>query len=162
MYTTTLPHKITLDFSGGKFATATLTEVTQIRDAAGNLLAEKFGEPGPLPLPLAEEILGKINRDLLATIAERDAEIVALSTAPAASQEPPPASIVAETITKLHAAFSSTLPGDVQVAFAMPYAIVRVLVEAEQWQLAAAVIQSVAVPPELEEAKAGLISILPL
>lgn len=68
----------------------------------------------------------------------------------------------AEIIRQLHAAFTATLPPEAQVDFAVPYAIVRVLVEAGQFALAAAVIEGVTVPPELEEAKAGLVAILPL
>ena len=66
-----------------------------------------------------------------------------------------------DVISALHEAFVETLPPESQPAFASAYAIVRVLVEAEQWQLARATIASVEVPPELTEARDGLLEIIP-
>lgn len=72
----------------------------------------------------------------------------------------PPEPATPPLISALHAAFTSTLPPEAQVAFAAPYAIVRTLVQADQMQLAADYIASVPVPPELEAAKAALIALI--
>lgn len=65
-----------------------------------------------------------------------------------------------DILTQLNAAFKSALPPEAQASFAMPYAIVRVLVQSGEIELARAVISSIDVPPELAEAKAGLLALL--
>jgi hypothetical protein len=65
-----------------------------------------------------------------------------------------------DLLDQLNSAFKTALEPEAQAAFAAPYAIVRVLVEADELDLARAVIVGIEVPPELEEARAGLLAIL--
>jgi len=64
-----------------------------------------------------------------------------------------------DLLDQLNTAFKTALPPEAQAAFAAPYAIVRVLVEADELELAKAVISGIEVPEELQEAKAGLLAL---
>ena len=66
-----------------------------------------------------------------------------------------------DILAEMNAAFQTALPPEVRPMFAAPYAIVRVLVQAEQYDLARASIAGIEVPPELEEAKAHLLTLIP-
>jgi len=88
-------------------------------------------------------------------LAAKDAEIAALRNLPV-----PEAPLSPPIISQLNAAFESALTPEQRIAFAAPYAIVRSLVEAGQMVLAAGYIASVAVPLELEAAKAELLQLL--
>lgn len=67
-----------------------------------------------------------------------------------------------DTLGLLNEAFQSSVPSDLLLSLAEQYAIVRVLIEAEQYELARHIINKVDVSPELEDAKASLIAIIPL
>lgn len=151
MTTQTLPYEILLRFADGKLSGAHYVEISRYLDDAGELITEKIGNAQPIPTELSESILGAVNTAALARIAELEAQLAAVGT-----PEVPANSL----ISNLHAAFTSTLPPEAQVAFAAPYAIVRTLVQADQMQLAADYIASVPVPPELEEAKRALINLI--
>ena len=84
-------------------------------------------------------------------ITELEARVAALT--PPAVQQP-------DIISELNHAFETMIPPEARPAFAGAYAVVRVLVQADQIDLARAYIVSVPVPSELEEAKAALLTFL--
>lgn len=131
-----------------------------IEDGQFKGASQQDGGQSPQPLDLAQlktllpevelKAMDEIER-LKSTHADELAE---------AQGQPRPSSPTAQVLADLSAAFDTTLPPDAQTSFAMPYAIVRVLVEAEKWRLAAAVIMGIEVPPELADAKQNLINII--
>lgn len=159
MDTFTTPLEIRLYFVEKSLARAELIEKTSYL-SGGVVIVEKVAEPSPLSVPLSEDVLGIVAAGLFARVAELEDEIVNFQRLPEPSPEPPAAE--AALISKLNEAFQANIPAEMRPAFAIPYAIVRVLVEAEQYDLAAAVIAGIAVPPELEAAKTNLIAILPI
>jgi hypothetical protein len=138
---------------------------TVVRDDDGTIILDTPTAPVDLPPGLTKEVLGAVNAGALARIAElegaarsmeeKDAQIAALKQqvidlTPAGS----------DLLGDLNAGFEQGIPAGARAAFAVPYAIVRVLVQAGQLDLANAVINEVQVPPELEDVKAGLIAVL--
>ena len=83
-------------------------------------------------------------------------QIVALTADELAMRQMPP-----DILTTLNTAFEEAIPAAIRPAFAATYAVVRVLIQAEQYDLARATIANTAVPPELEEAKAQLLTLIP-
>jgi hypothetical protein len=137
----------------------------------GEALVERVIPAHPLPLPLAEEILGEVNATLLAEnanlrstdarriarIAELEAELAEARKAPA----PPSAPGQSDDLLSALATHFEALPIEIQSAFALAFATVRVLVQAGRPDLAAAFLRdSVPVPAELEETKAAIIATL--
>lgn len=126
--------------------TAALARVTELeakekddKEAADKALADAKSEAAPaLQASQAE-------------VAALQARVEALTPKP--SETP-------STITKLHEVFTTSLTPEAQAAFAMPYAIVRVLVDAGQYALAAAVVTGIVVPEELQAAKQGILDLL--
>ena len=74
----------------------------------------------------------------------------------------PPAKPLSESarLNELNAAFTAAVPPELQPAFAQAYAVVRVLVQAGQLQLAAGVVSGLEVPAELEAGKAQILTLL--
>jgi len=73
-----------------------------------------------------------------------------------AERNPPPS-----ILTTLNTAYNSSLTPDAQRLFAPVYAAIRSLIEGDRLDLARALIEDTAVPPELDEAKADLLSLIP-
>lgn len=146
----------------------------------GASITSDRGDPLPLDLATLADVAPSINAAAIAKIseleathatssAEKDALLEACNedaTRSAAriseleakvAELTPPSE--ADIITKLNDAFEAFIPADQRGEFAASYAVVRVLIQAGKPDLARAVIVSVGVPPELEEAKAVLLGL---
>ena len=98
------------------------------------------------------DLMGKAAKKSQDDLAAKDAEIDLLKN-PKVAPAPP-------LISQLHEAFMAAIPAELRPQFAAPYAIVRTLIQAEQYELAVEFINSVAVPPGLEDARAGLVELI--
>lgn len=74
--------------------------------------------------------------------------------------KPTPEPVASPLIGELHAAFMAAIPVELRPQFAGPYAIVRTLIQAEQFELAVDFINSIPVPPELEAARDDLVALI--
>lgn len=83
-------------------------------------------------------------------------QIVELTEEELAMRQMPP-----DVLTTLNTAFEEAIPAELRPAFASTYAVVRVLIQAEQYDLARATIANTPVPPELAGAKAQLLTLVP-
>lgn len=146
---TTEPYLLSVFWRDGVRAAVQFETKTVIRDEAGNVIFERPDPATELPLDLGAEVLGEINAGLVARIAELE---TALATALAPSASPP-------LLTQLEGIFGQ-LSSEVQEAFAASFAVVRVLVEAGRTDLARAHVAALTVPPELEEARQGIVAAL--
>jgi len=112
------------------------------------------GQPVHLEPKELSAMFPDLNAAALARVAALESE---LAEAP---YRPEPTAPADDLAARLNATFKTSLPPEVQAKFAVPYAIVRVLVQAGELDLAAAVIAGIEVPPELEPVKSGLMSII--
>lgn len=76
MTTQQLPYEILLRFRDGTLTGAHYVEAIRYMDG-DTLIAEKLGDPQPIPTALSESILGAANAGLLARIAELESELAA-------------------------------------------------------------------------------------
>ncbi len=157
MTTITQPYEILIRFQDGIAKGAHYKSITTYRDDDGNVITAKESDAQPIPTELSTALLGEVNAGLTARITELEAE---LATARNPANAPAPDTSIADTLARLNTVFASALTAETQSAFAAPYAIVRVLVQAGQNALAASVISGIEVPDELAEIKAQLIAIL--
>lgn len=122
-------------------------------------------EPTDLPLPLSQDILGEINASLIESIAamktvhaeeiaklnEKDATVLAAKDAEIYALKNPVSPATAYLLT---------LPEEVQTQFAPAFKIVRALIETGEKVEALAYLEALAVPNELESAKAQIVDLL--
>lgn len=98
-----------------------------------------------------------------ATAAANQARESAESDLAAAREEiarltaPPP---ITARLAELNAAFKSAVPEEMRGAFGIPFATVRILLQAGETDLAVATVRAIAVPPEMEDAKAAILALL--
>ncbi|MCW1885515.1 hypothetical protein OKA04_12315 [Luteolibacter flavescens] len=90
----------------------------------------------------------------LADLAQQHADEIARLTA---VPEPPPSTLLSD----LNAVFRAAVPVELQGSFGIAFATVRVLLQADETDLARATIEAIEVPPELAEAKAAMMELIP-
>lgn len=90
--------------------------------------------------------------DALKALADSHADEIARLTAPPA---------IDEKLSELGQAFKASVPEDLQGTFGGAFAVVRVLLQAGEHDLARKTVQAIAVPPELESVKEGILAMLP-
>ena len=151
----------------------TFNEDQTFRGASVN---DHAGLPQPLDTDALTALFPAVNSAALARVAELETEVegipakdeeitslqsqLATANARIAELEAAPESPESETLATLNAAYKATVPEAMQPAFAPAYAIVRVLVQAGEMDQAKAYVESLEVPPELAEAKTGIIALL--
>ena len=153
---------------------------TVYRDAAGAVITERILDPEPVTAGSARlsEILPALNVAAVAQVATLTARLetaaVAIKTAQDddASKTETIANLQAQIaaltapapepdlLSSLNEAFAKAVPEAMRGAFAQPYAIVRILVQAGQIDMARSVIEAIEVPPDLAAAKAELLTAL--
>jgi len=142
----------------------------------GASVNDHAGLPQPLDTDALTALFPTVNAAALARVAELEAEVegipakdeeitslqsqLAAANARIAELEAAPGSPESETLATLNAAYKAAVPEAMQTAFAPAYAIVRVLVQAGEMDQAKAYVESLEVPPELAEAKTGIIALL--
>lgn len=160
-------------------------------ESSGEKLAERLLDPRPVSEAGARlsEVAAAINAASLATVESLTTQLAA-KTQEAADQEaaaaaaaaqvatlqaqldaanariaelsaPPSPAPESDLLAALHDKFAEVLTPEQQTAFAMPYAMVRVLIQAGQSAMAHAVIAQTPVPADLAAAKAELLALFP-
>jgi hypothetical protein len=154
---TTLPYEFLVRFKDGKIAGAHVQMIERVMDG-DDLIAERALDAQPVTdktdFPLAE-LLGQVNSAALATIEDLKEQIAELEKRPVM----PEPSTQVDLLATLSAKFDELLPPEAQAAFAVPFATVRVLVQAGRMDLARSVIEETPVPKKLGPAKAELLTL---
>lgn len=146
---------------------------TLYRDESGAVLTERILDPEPVEAGSAclAEILPALNTSALAQVATLSAQLATAQDAVAAGEatiaglqaqidtlSAPPAE--PDLLANLNAVFAAAVPEQARGAFAQPYALVRILIQAGQIAMARSVIENTPVPAELAGAKAQILAAL--
>ncbi|WP_193214940.1 hypothetical protein [Luteolibacter marinus] len=178
MITTVEPYTLFFIWKDGKIAAVQRENKTVLRDDDGNVISETTAPAVEVPLPIPADVLGEIATAALAELetikashateleakdaahAEAVAKLEASHAEAIAAALGQPKPDIGAKLAGLNAAFKAAVPEDQQHLFTNDFATIRVLLQAGKDDLARKHLAAIAVPPELEEAKAGMLAMI--